>query len=153
MKTTNMAIVALALAALLVGAWCGEAEAQTRFGVRGGVYMDRDEPFLGAHLSSALQKQWQFNPNFEYVLVERGSLFSINADLRYVLPSRSTTAFWVGSGLGISHFSFRDFNQTDLGLNLITGVDFGRGPLTPFVQVKVMVLDETELVLGGGITF
>ncbi len=153
MKARNMLMAALFLAALIGGVFVNEAEAQTRFGVRGGIYMDRDEPFVGAHFAHAVQKQWQFNPSFEYVLVERGSLFSINADLRYVLPSRSSTAFWLGGGLGISHFSFRDFNKTDLGLNLITGVDFGRGPMTPFVQVKVMVLDDTELVLGGGLTF
>lgn len=129
------------------------AEAQTRFGVRGGFYMDQDEPFVGAHVVHKIQRGWMFNPNFEYVLVERGSLFTINADLHYDLPSRSTTIFWLGGGLGISHFSEQDFNNTDTGLNLLMGASFGRRGAIPFVQVKVRVEEDSQLVLGGGITF
>lgn len=131
----------------------GSAEAQTRFGVRGGYYLDQDEPFLGAHLVHKIQRGWMFNPNFEYILVERGSLFTINADLHYDLPSRSTTIFWLGGGLGISHFSVEDFNNTDTGLNLLMGASFGRRGAIPFVQVKVRVDDGSQLVLGGGVTF
>ncbi len=131
----------------------GSAAAQTRFGVRGGYYLDQDEPFLGAHLVHKIQRGWMFNPNFEYILVERGSLFTINADLHYDLPSRSTTIFWLGGGLGISHFSVEDFNNTDTGLNLLMGASFGRRGAIPFVQVKVRVDDGSQLVLGGGVTF
>ena len=65
------------------------ANAQSRFGVRGGVYMDQDDAFVGVHAISAIALHWKFNPNFEYVLVDRGSLFTINADFHYDLPSRS----------------------------------------------------------------
>jgi hypothetical protein len=97
---------------LLLGLiWCvtvvGGAEAQTRFGVRAGVYLDQDEPFAGAHFIHPIERNWIFNPNFEYVFVESGSLFTINADLHYDLPSRSSTVFWLGGGLGISHFLLR----------------------------------------------
>jgi len=131
----------------------GSAEAQTRFGVRGGVYLDQDDPFVGAHVVHKIQRGWMFNPNFEYVLVDRGSLFTINADLHYDLPSRSATIFWLGGGLGISHFSERDFNNTDTGLNLLMGASFGRRGAIPFVQVKVKIEDDSQLVLGGGVTF
>ena len=131
----------------------GSAEAQTRFGVRGGFYLDQDEPFVGAHVVHKIQRGWMFNPNFEYVLVERGSLFTINADLHYDLPSRSATIFWLGGGLGISHFSEQNFNNTDTGLNLLMGASFGRRGAIPFVQVKVRVEDDSQLVLGGGVTF
>lgn len=130
-----------------------QAEAQTRFGVRGGYYLDQDEPFVGAHVVHKIQRGWMFNPNFEYILVERGTLFTINADLHYDLPSRSTTIFWLGGGLGISHFSVDDFNNTDTGLNLLMGASFGRRGAIPFLQVKVRVDDGSELVLGGGVTF
>jgi len=131
----------------------GYAEAQTRFGVRGGVYLDQDDPFVGAHVVHKIQRGWMFNPNFEYVFVEPGSMFTINADLHYDLPSRSSTVFWLGGGLGISHFSVRDFNNTDTGLNLLMGASFGRRGAIPFVQVKVRVADDSQLVLGGGVTF
>lgn len=142
------------LAFMLLGALSFDrAAAQTRFGVRGGVYLDQDDPFVGAHFVHQIQPRWMFNPNFEYVLVDRGSQFTINADLHYDLPSRSTTVFWLGGGLGISHFSVQDFNNTDLGLNLLMGASFGRRGTIPFVQVKVLVEENSQLVLGGGITF
>lgn len=129
------------------------ANAQTHFGVRGGVYLDQDDPYVGAHFTSKMQRNLMFNPNFEYVLVDQGSLFTINADFHYDLPSRSNTIFWLGGGLGISRFSFQDFSNTDTGLNLLMGVSFSRRPVIPFIQVKVMVMDDTQLVLGGGLTF
>jgi hypothetical protein len=95
----------------------------------------------------------RFNPNVEYVLVEQGSLYTINADFHYDLPSRSSTIFWLGGGLGISRFAFNEFSNNDTGLNVLMGASFGRGPAIPFLQVKAIVMDETQLVLGGGITF
>lgn len=148
-KWTLISLSLLIFCALTIA----DAEAQTHFGVRGGIYLDQDDPFIGAHVTHKIQRQWIFNPNFEYVLVDRGSLFTINADLHYDLPSRSSTMFWLGGGLGISHFSFRDFSNTDTGLNLLMGMSFSRRPVIPFVQVKVMIMDDTQLVLGGGLTF
>jgi hypothetical protein len=142
------------LAALLVGAASYEnASAQSRFGVRGGAYMDQDDAFVGVHAIGAIARHWMFNPNFEYVLVDRGSLFTINADFHYDLPSRSSTVFWLGGGLGVSHVSFREVSTTDTGLNLLVGASFGRRPAYPFIQAKVTFFDDTALVLGGGITF
>lgn len=145
-------IVAVALLILCATAF-DNANAQTHFGVRGGVYLDQDHPYVGAHFVSKVQRNLMFNPNFEYVLVDRGSLFTINADFHYDLPSRSSTIFWLGGGLGISRFSFEDFSNTDTGLNLLMGVSFSRRPVIPFIQVKVMVMDDTQLVFGGGLTF
>ncbi len=129
------------------------ANAQTHFGVRGGAYMEQDDAFVGVHAVSNLARRWVFNPNFEYVLVDRGSFFTINADFHYDLPSRSSTVFWLGGGLGISHASFRDVGTTDTGLNLLVGASFGRRPAYPFIQAKVTFFDDNALVLGGGITF
>jgi hypothetical protein len=148
-------IIALFAFMLLSALSYGSAEAQTRFGVRGGFYLDQDEPFVGAHVVHKIQRGWIFNPNFEYVIVERGSLFTINADLHYDLPSssRSTIIFWLGGGLGITHFSEQNVKNTDTGLNLLMGASFGRRGAIPFVQVKVRVEDSSQLVLGGGVTF
>lgn len=141
------AVLALSAAAF------DQAQAQAHFGVRGGFYMDQDDGFVGAHLLSKIQRNWMFTPNFEYVLVDPGSYITINADLHYDLPSRSNTIFYLGGGLGISHFSYRDFDNTDVGLNLLTGISFSRRPIIPFIQAKVMITDHTQLIIGGGLTF
>ncbi|MCL4705955.1 hypothetical protein KJ068_12380 [bacterium] len=148
--TSRFFIVA---AALLCLALAEQTQAQTRLGLRGGVYLDQDEAFVGAHLAHRMQRNLRFAPNFEYVLIEQGSLYTINADFLYDLPGRSSTVLWLGGGLGLSRFSFEDFSNNDVGLNLLMGASFGRGPTVPFLQVKVMVMDETQLALGGGITF
>jgi hypothetical protein len=156
MMKRKMLVVPLLLMLLSLASF-GSANAQTRFGVRGGIYLDQDDPFVGAHFVHKIQRHWVFNPNFEYVLLdrERASLFTINADIHYDLPSssRSSTTFWLGGGLGISHFSLEEAKNTDTGLNLLMGASFGRRGAIPFLQIKVMVEDESQLVLGGGITF
>lgn len=149
---TNFVIPFLA-ATFLFAASFESASAQSRFGVRAGVYMDQDDGFVGVHAISVIARHWKFAPNFEYVLVDRGSLFTINADFQHDLPSRSSTVFWLGGGLGISHASFRDVSNTDTGLNLLVGANFGRRPACPFIQAKVTFFDDNALVLGGGITF
>jgi hypothetical protein len=146
-------IVSLLLAMVSFIAASNDASAQTRFGVRGGLYADQNEPFVGTHFLHKIQRHFIFNPNFEYVLVDRGSLYTINADFHYDLPSRSSTVFWLGGGLGISRSSFRDLSNTDTGLNLFMGVSFGRRPAIPFLQVKVLMMDDNQLVFVGGITF
>ncbi|MGH7492682.1 MAG: hypothetical protein ACREOO_09840 [bacterium] len=140
-------------AAALSAAAFGEANAQAHFGLRGGLYMDQDEGFVGAHALTPIQRNWVFSPNFEYVFVETGSYFTINADLHYDFPSRSNTIFYLGGGLGISHSSFEETKNTDAGVNLLTGISFSRRPIIPFIQAKVMMGDVTQLILGGGLTF
>ena len=144
---------ALFTALALSAAVFDQAEAQTHFGVRGGFYMDQDEGFVGAHLLSPIQRNWVIMPNFEYVFIETGSYFTINADLHYDFPSRSNTIFYLGGGLGIGHFSYEGSNNTEVGLNLLTGVSFSRRPVIPYIQAKVMIADDTQLILGGGLTF
>jgi hypothetical protein len=144
--------VLMAAAALSAVAF-GEANAQAHFGLRGGLYMDQDEGFVGAHILSPIQRNWVFTPNFEYVFVEPGSYFTINADVHYDFPSRTNTIFYLGGGLGISHSSYEEVSNTDAGLNLLTGISFSRRPVIPFIQAKVMIGDDTQLILGGGLTF
>ena len=130
-----------------------EAKAQAHLGMRGGLYMDQDEGFVGAHVLAPIQRNWMFTPNFEYVFVEPGSYFTINADLHYDFPSRSNTIFYLGGGLGIGHYSNEGTENTEAGLNLLTGISFSRRPVIPFIQAKVFIADDTQLIVGGGLTF
>ncbi|MDZ7266500.1 MAG: hypothetical protein ONB48_03500 [candidate division KSB1 bacterium] len=128
-------------------------QAQTRFGLRGGFYLDHDALFVGAQLTHPVAPRWHAVPNLELVLVERGSLFTINGDFHHRFRTRRSPYWHAGGGLGISHRSYRDFNDTDIGLNGIFGAEFGRGKTLPFAFVKLLLFAESELVIGGGVTF
>ncbi len=147
--TTGSALLLILTIALPAGA----AQAQTRFGVRGGFYLDHDALFVGAQLTQPVAPHWHAVPNFELVLVERGSLFSFNGDFIHRFPARQSPRWYAGGGLGISHRSYRDFNDTDIGLNGIFGAEFGRGKTLPFAFIKLLLFADSELVIGGGVTF
>jgi len=137
------------------------AKANLDFGVRGGFYDDADAGFLGGELLWGVTRQWYFNPNLEYVFVDDGDLMTVNADVHYDFPTRSPFYTWVGGGVaGILRDSdcrgrfCDDDNDTDIGLNLLAGVGFGKGQaLRPYIQGKVILAEDTEAVLAVGLRF
>ena len=157
--TRKMTILALAAAAACLLA-PAPAAAQVDFGVRGGFYTDASAAFLGGELLFGLTREWFINPNFEYVFVDDGDLATVNLDFHYDLPTRNDPYYlWLGGGPAIV---FRDEDrprddddsETDVGLNLLAGIGFGKGEaIRPYVQGKVLLSDETEAVIGVGIRF
>jgi hypothetical protein len=135
------------------------AKADLDFGVRAGFYDDADAGFLGGELLWGVTRQWYFNPNLEYVFVDNGDLMTLNADVHYDFPTRSPFYVWAGGGPAVI---FRDSDcrrcnddsETDLGLNLLGGIGFGKGQaLRPYIQGKVILSDDTEAVLAVGLRF
>ena len=51
------------------------------FGVRGGVYPDENQPFLGAEAVFDVTKagRWFGNPNVEHAFVDRGDLTAVSS--------------------------------------------------------------------------
>lgn len=144
------AVVALALAAAT------PARAEVDFGIRGGFYDDADSGFVGADLLMGVSGPWFFNPNFEYVFVDDGSLWTLNGDVHYDFPRQGNVALWAGAGPAVI---FRDpgcrrcDDETDFGLNLLGGVGLVRGGVRPYLQGKVILSDDTEAVLAIGLRF
>jgi hypothetical protein len=134
------------------------ARAQFDVGVRGGFYSDASAGFLGAELLTPLPiaRGWFLNPNFEYVFVDDGHLYTLNLDAHYDLNTRNEPYyFWLGGGPAIV-FSKIDGSdsQTDLGLNLLAGIGFWkRSAVRPYVQGKVTISDNTEASIGFGVRF
>jgi hypothetical protein len=160
-KTTGRVVWILAVAGLFLIP--GMARAEIDFGVRGGFYSDADAGFLGAELLMDVTRQWFFNPNFEYVFVDDGHLYTLNLDAHYDFPTRSPYYVWAGGGPAVIFSGFdaprgcrrcEDDNQTDLGLNLLGGIGFGkRQAIRPYVQGKVTLSDNTEASIAFGIRF
>lgn len=79
-------------------------------------------------------------------------------DFHYDLPTwRAPYYLWLGGGPALvlrDDGRSDDGNETDLGVNLIAGIGFGKGQaLRPYVQGKVLVSDETEAALAIGLRF
>lgn len=154
--TRKTLLVATALAvALAVTALPARADG-IDFGVRGGLYSDADAAFAGVELLFPVTRSWYFNPNFEYVFVDRGDLYTLNADVHYDLPVSGQSYVWLGGGPALI---VRDPNRpgrdrkTDVGLDLLAGIGWKGGSIVPYVQGKVVVADNTEAVLAVGVRF
>jgi opacity protein-like surface antigen len=162
-RTTGRVGRALAFAGLLFLA-PALARAEIDFGVRGGLYSDADAGFLGVELLTGLPvRSWFFNPNFEYVFVDDGSLYTLNLDAHYDLRTGAPFTVWLGGGPAVI-FSEIDppfgcrrcesDSETNLGLNLLGGVGFWpRQAIRPYVQGKVTLSDNTEASIAFGLRF
>lgn len=146
-----MAVLAVSLS--LVAAPAGAVD----FGLRGGLYTDRSDPFAGVELLAQLgHSRWYLNPNAEYVFVDNGDLVTLNADIHYDFVVGEAFYLWGGGGVAVI---FRDRprrdNETDVGANLIGGIGFKpRGSsIRPYIQGKVIFADESEGVIAFGIRF
>ncbi len=91
---------------------------------------------------------------------DRCDLWEIN--LNGALPfrlSNSAADFYAGGGLNIARFDFPDgfanrgFDDTDLGLNVIGGLNFDLGTLSSFAEVKVGLGGSDQVFIGGGVMF
>ncbi|HUP42487.1 MAG TPA: hypothetical protein VM599_04690 [Thermoanaerobaculia bacterium] len=155
----RLTLAAAALAALAAFSAPAPAAADVDFGVRGGVYTDLEEAFLGVELLMPVTGQWFFNPNLEYVFVDPGSLWTLNGDFHYDFAQSGNLTFWAGGGLAVIFRDFddrrgrRDDSETDVGANLLAGLGLVRGAVRPYGQVKVILSDDTEAVLAVGVRF
>lgn len=130
----------------------------TDFGVRGGLYPDQEEPFLGAEALFGVgeSRRWFGNPNVEHVLADRGDLTAFSFDFHYDLPTGSPYTLWVGTGPTLIRKGGRapgDRDGTDAGVNLLVGFGAKRNAVRPYGQLKLVVADDPEAVLGFGVRF
>lgn len=148
MKHRYMAIVLFAAAALMVPA---VANAQVDWGVRAGLAIDRMDPMIGVEAIMPLTGDFFFNPNIEHVFGD-SDYTSVNADVHYDFDLRQPGRFlWVGAGAALLLA-----DDTDFGANLFAGYSWGRTMtrgMSPYVQAKVVLADDTEGILAAGLRF
>ena len=135
------------------------ASAEIDVGLRGGVYTDVGEAFLGADILMKISDtRWFFNPNLEYVFVDPGDLATVNLDVHYDLDTDNDDLYvWLGGGPAIV---FRDDegrgddeDDTDVGINLLGGIGWQLESFVPYLQAKALIADDSEVVLAVGVRF
>jgi hypothetical protein len=123
-------------------------------GVRFGLYTEVEEPFVGVELLTRVANRIYFNPNFEWVFTEGFDYFTLNGDFHYDFPVQGRTFVWVGAGLGLVRVDFDGADDTDAALNVLGGVGYrAGGGVIPYAQAKVIVKDDSELVIAFGLRF
>ncbi len=125
------------------------------FGIRGGLYTEIDEPFVGVELLTRVSNSLYFNPNVEYVFVDNGTYLTFNFDAHYDLPTHRKPYVWVGAGLGLGYANPEGPGESDFNANanLLAGIGFRTGGSVPYIQLKVITTDPTEFVAAVGIRF
>lgn len=149
-------LVKSAIAVLFVlCVFCGYAEAvmTVQPGVRAGYYDDSGKFFLGVDLKTDLATI-TINPNFEWVFVDDGDLFTANLDgTMDVLSALPVVRPWIGAGFGLLYAKPEAFDsQTDAAINLLAGLDLGI-PLNPYIMAKYIITENDTFVVGAGIRF
>ena len=151
-----LSIAGLALAALAVTAVPQPASAGTTADVRAGIYPDADAVAVGGGLLTPMShgSQWYFNPNVELALGDRRDIVAMSGDFHSDFASEGNATFWVGAGPAIL-VTDRDGADadTDLGINVLTGVGAKRGNVRPFGQLRGTMANESQVAIVGGVRF
>jgi hypothetical protein len=157
-------LLRVALGLFLVAVVASPADAQRRarrraaavagpsYGGHLGYNFDVDELLIGAQLSWPMTPQLDLYPTFDYYFVSGGSLWALNADLKYRPPTRYG-AWYVGGGLNYSHASAGGNSAGDTNLNLLTGLEGRRGRTRPYVEAKFILGNGSSFQIVGGLNW
>jgi len=121
----------------------------------GGYYTEPEDLYLGAGVSFDLLKV-QAAGYFDYIFIDRGSLYDINVDLYYNALSLVAVFGYIGAGGALVFANPEEGNtQSKPGLNLVAGLKTRLIPLKPFVQLKYTFIQDLDdpLAIGIGIQF
>lgn len=150
------------------------AEAQFTFMAYGGYDLDVEELFIGVGAefglmpAGALPFALALRPSAEYYFMPSESDMGFEASMSLIQINAEAIAdladvidgpigLYAGAGLGMAFISsefsgggmtFSD-SSTELGLNLLGGVEFG----LPFVQARITTAGSTRFQLIGGVRF
>lgn len=145
-------LLALGVVALLPGTAAAQGP-----GVRGGVSIDPDQFYFGAHYETdALVDRIHFRPNVEAGLGDDLRTVALNFEFAYKFPRRNGWGLYAGGGPGVNFYSFdrgagndRETNS-EAGLNFLVGVESRDGL---FFEFKIGAMDSPEFKFGVGWTF
>ena len=149
---TSIRILGTALATIAAAFLASPLLADTRFGVRTGVYTEESAGFLGAEVVTMISPSWYFNPNLEVAINGDQDVVTVNGDVHYDFFHDRPYWVWAGAGPAYIHREATDSN--DFGVNLLGGIGWKtRSKVTPYVQGKVTVSNDDEAVLAVGMRF
>ncbi|MDX1547778.1 MAG: hypothetical protein R3247_12360 [Rhodothermales bacterium] len=149
-------VVVIALL-LVFGLSAQTAHAQLGAGLKVQYGLDAEEVQVGGelHVPLGVIDGLTLVPALEAYLGDEPSVVVLNGNVHYAPPVSPTSAFrpYAGLGLAAVRVSVDDEGETHPGLNLIGGINFRAGPLTPFAQFTYRTGDASDTSIGGGLRF
>jgi hypothetical protein len=164
MKNTRTILIAAALA-VVMGPALALADPYTDVGFRGwgprvGLSVRPDQIHFGAHIDFGnFAEHIRFQPNLELGIGDNVKLFTLNAEAAYRFSSRwDVWTPYLGGGVGANIKSFDNGNhnesQTDLGVNLLGGIEKGLSNGDRFfIEGKFSLNDVPDAKVTVGWTF
>jgi hypothetical protein len=151
MSIQRQLVIRIVLALVVIAGGATAVSAQGA-GVRGGVSVDPDQGFLGAHFETGpLVEHLHFRPNLEVGFGDDVATTAVNLEFVYKWPlPRSPWNFYAGGGPAINLYNFDDDTDAEGGLNLLGGLEHDSGF---FFEVKTGLWDSPDLKALVGYTF
>ena len=146
-------IAVLAVSVMLGASSVAHAQERSHLGPQLGYNFDAEAVVIGAQFSAPIGTHLEFYPSFNYFLVDVGTLWALNADLKFRVPAEGIDWLYFGGGVNLTGFSFSGSSNTEAGLNLLGGIESRRGNVHPFGEFRLTVGDGSSAQLVGGINF
>ncbi|MFH2051975.1 MAG: hypothetical protein ABIK96_05860 [bacterium] len=166
MKLALVIMLGAAAAILAVAAPArGSGDPDSDVGFRGwgprvGLSFDPDAVHFGAHLDYGnFAEHVRFQPNFEFGINGDDKLLALNAEAAYRFQSRwDVWTPYLGGGIGVNIKSHDrgngDDSETDLGLNVLGGIEKGLASGDRFfLELKLSLNDQPDVKVTAGWTF
>ena len=141
------------LALLAVVPSSGRAQVNTHVGARLGYNFHTREALLSANLTVPMASRVEFYPSLDVYTPDRGNKIGFNGDVKVLLPASGSYNLYAGGGLGIVNRNVGDVSNTDVGVNLLFGIESRLGRIHPFGEARILLHDDTQLVLLAGVNF
>jgi hypothetical protein len=144
-------VAALVLTATVAVAGAAQAQnGQVHLGPRMSYQFDLEEFGLGAQLSAPLVPRLDVYPSFDYYFVDPGSVWNVNADLKF-RPSPGAAWLYLGGGLNVARTSVGDVTHTDAGVNAFLGMESRTGRVHPFAEFRFTNNDGSTGQISAGL--
>lgn len=170
MKTINSMKKKLFIAALFIfgGISISSAQMDTRIGAMLAYGTEIENPGIGVNAEFGVMEKLSISPSFIYYFPKEESGISINwweinANANYYFLQGNTDVYGL-AGLNYSSvkvefpensfFSGASASDGRFGLNIGGGANFNLGgAITPFAELKYVIIDGGQLVIGAGVKF
>ncbi len=154
MRTSKLFLITCAAIALIAVANIPQSNAQVKGDLRVGFFTNGSNASLGGGIIARIAPNLYLNPMIEYVFINGATSLFMSGDGHYDFHVSDNADVWLGGGLGVQYVKVNNFSDTNIGLNLLTGVAFAtNASVYPYFQLKGFLSNNTNAQLAIGLRF